>query len=246
MKVFILSAGIGSRLGALTKSRPKALVDVNGETMLEHNIKCLQSYGFNDFVINVHHFSDQIVSFLEQHRNFGSDIKISQEIEEPLETGGAVKKAAKLLGDSNFIVHNVDIYSNLDYRYFATESERIFNESNSIATLLISNRKTERYLVFDSENNLVGWTNIKTKEVKSPYQNIDISKCSLYAFSGIHSLSPKVYGLMDSWPDKFSIIDFYLSICKDYKITPVIYPNLKLYDLGTEEKIEKYISDYKL
>ncbi|MBQ7222075.1 MAG: NTP transferase domain-containing protein [Bacteroidales bacterium] len=241
MKVFILAAGLGTRLKDLTKSNPKALVRIGNETMLEHNVKTLKKYGFDDFVVNVHHFSEKIEGYLAGYGYFGCHIEISEEMPEPLETGGAVKKAAELLGDGLFMVHNVDIFSNLDYTKFAADAARNALESNCAATVLVSARATERYLVFDENYRLVGWTNVVTGEVKTPYESLDLTNCHLLAYSGIQCVSPVVFSLMEGWPDKFSIIDFYLSICKDFTIKAATYPDLKIYDLGTPEKIEKYL-----
>ncbi|MBP5210699.1 MAG: NTP transferase domain-containing protein, partial [Bacteroidales bacterium] len=241
MKVFILAAGLGTRLGDLTRSNPKALVRVGDETMLEHKLTTLKDFGFKDFVINVHHFAEKIEGYLAGYGFFGSHIALSEELERPLETGGAVKKAAGLLGNEQFMVHNVDIFTNLDYSRFAMDAARNALEENYVATLLVSDRRTERYLIFDENMKLVGWTNVSTGETKTPYGELDLSKCHLLAFSGVQCVSPAVFSLMESWPEKFSIIDFYLSVCKEHTIKAAVYPGVKIFDLGTPEKIDKYL-----
>lgn len=92
MKAMIFAAGLGSRLKPLTDTRPKALITVGGKTMLEHIILKLKAAGFDEIVINVHHFSNQILAFLEANQNFGIDIQISDETDCLLDTGGGLKE----------------------------------------------------------------------------------------------------------------------------------------------------------
>lgn len=227
MKAMILAAGLGTRLRPLTDTRPKALVEVNGGTLLYHVTSRLKSFGFDDFVVNVHHFPDQIVEYLRKQRSLGTEFSVSRE-EELLDTGGGIRFARPLLeGDGHFLVHNVDIFSNLDIRKMIDSCR-----PDSLATLLVSERKTSRYLLFDNDMRLVGWTNVDTGEVKSPYGAIDVPQYRKLAFGGIHYLSDDVFDLMAEWPDKFSIIDFYLRNAKDHPVYGYVQDGLELLDVG--------------
>ena len=237
MKALILAAGLGERLRPLTNDKPKALVQVAGMTMLERTIRTLACAGFGSFVVNVHYFGQQIIDYLAEHDNFGFDIRISDEQDLLRDTGGAIRHAAPLLqGDGKFLIHNVDIVSNLDIPWFVGRCLA----SDAAATLLVSERATSRYLLFNDDDLLVGWTNVKTGEVKSPYRNLSVDSCKKKAFSGIHVFSDKLLRQMSSWPEKFSVIDFYLSNCRKFKIEAVEFPALKLRDLGTPAAVAAF------
>lgn len=226
-QAMIFAAGLGTRLRPLTDSMPKALVEVGGKPLLEHVINQLQSAGFERVVINVHHFSQQIIDYIENHHFESMNILISDESEELLETGGGLRKAAGLFDSHGpVLIHNVDIFSNVNLGDFYDAS------SSSFATLLVSNRKTNRYLLFDDNLHLVGWTNVSTGEVRSPYIDLKVESCHRYAFSGIHIISPSMFEVMKDWPERFSIIDFYLSICDKYDIDGYLKPDLRLLDVG--------------
>ena len=237
MKALILAAGLGTRLRPLTDNKPKALVEVAGMTLLERTIRYLAAAGFRQFVVNVHYFAQQIVDYLAEHDNFGYDIKISDESDLLRDTGGAVRHAAPLLkGEYKFLIHNVDIVSNLDMPWFVGRSL----VSDADATLLVSERSSSRYLLFDDNDLLVGWTNVVTGEVKTPYRDLRLEDCRKKAFSGIHTLSAGMLSLMQAWPEKFSIVDFYLKVCRNYKIEAVEYPSLQLKDLGTPAAVAAF------
>ena len=165
MNALILAAGLGTRLKPLTDTMPKALVPVNGKPLLLLLIERLKSAGFDNLVINVHHFSNQIIDYLNEQHYLGMNISISDETDKLLDTGGAIKKAATLFHDDNpFIVHNVDIFHNIDLKKLY---DRYAHAADAV--LVVSDRDTTRYLLFeDKSNRLVGWINIKTGEVKSP------------------------------------------------------------------------------
>lgn len=237
MKAFILAAGLGERLRPLTNDKPKALVKAAGMTMLERTIRTLARGGFDSFVVNIHYFGEQIIDFLAKHDNFGYDIQISDERDLLRDTGGAIKHAAPLLeGDGKFLIHNVDIVSNLDIPWFVGRSLA----SDAEASLLVSDRATSRYLLFDDDDLLVGWTNVTTGEVKTPYGGVDVDGCKKKAFSGIHVFSDKLLAEMSDMPEKFSVIDFYLSMCASHKIEAVEYPSLKIQDLGTPAAVQRF------
>ena len=232
----IFAAGLGTRLKPLTDTMPKALVRVGDKPLLAHVILKLKSAGFERIVVNVHHFAQQIVDYLRENDSFGVDIRISDETEKLLETGGGIKKALPLFNaDSPILIHNVDILSNVDLRELYEYAE----DGHLDAMLLVSWRKTKRYLLFDDEMLLDGWTNIETGEVKSPYKGLDPSTLKQYAFSGIHILSPSVFPLFDTMPDRFGIIDFYLKYCHQRAFLGKVKKDLRLLDVGKLETLQE-------
>ncbi len=239
MNCLIFAAGLGTRLKPLTDTMPKAMVPVAGKPLIEHLLRKVAAAGFDKAVVNVHHFADQIIDFVSR-RDFGLKIAISDERDALLETGGGIKKAQSLLGtDQPFLAHNVDILSNLDLHQFYQ-----MHRSSDLATLLVSRRATSRYLLFDAERRLVGWTNVQTGEVKSPYPDLDVQRCEKLAFSGIHTISPAIFPLMEAWQGRFSIIDFYLSVCASQTIRGVEVPHTKILDVGkidTLHEAEKFL-----
>lgn len=163
MKAMIFAAGLGTRLRPLTDRMPKALVPVAGKPMLERVILKLKEAGFTDLTVNIHHFGEQIVDFLEARHHFGVDIHISDERDLLLDTGGGIRKARPWLdGDEPFLVHNADIWSDVDLQALY----RRHVQSQAEATLLVSRRQTSRYLLLDDDNCLQGWVNKQTHEVK--------------------------------------------------------------------------------
>ncbi|MBQ6243612.1 MAG: nucleotidyltransferase family protein [Bacteroidales bacterium] len=235
MKALIFAAGLGTRLRPLTDTMPKALVPVGGVPMLQRVLCKLRDAGLGPFVVNVHHFAEQIEDFLSENAGFGAQVAISHETAEPLETGGGIRHAAPLLAspEGRFLVHNVDILSDLDVRWFLQQ-----DDPSSLATLLLIDAPADRYLLFDDDMRLVGWTNVRTGEVKSPYlPDFDPSEYRRYSFCGIHIVSEAVFDKMAAWPEKFSIIDFYLSECADGKVRGVLAPDLRLIDIGSPAKL---------
>ena len=245
MQAMIFAAGLGTRLKPLTDRIPKALVSVGGEPLLKRVIFQLKDAGFTRIVVNVHHFSNQIIEYLKSNNNFGMDIRISDETEKLLETGGGIKKAWPLFDQKEpILIHNVDILSNVDLRKFY----RMEEEKKIAARLLVSERKTKRYLLFDDTMQLVGWTNIETGEVKSPYKNLDPKKYKMYAFSGIHMVAPALFPMMEDEPDKFPIMDFYLRHCDKVRIEGYVKNDLKLMDVGKQETLkeaEQFLKELK-
>lgn len=236
MKAMIFAAGLGTRLKPLTDNTPKALLPVKGKPMLEHVILKLKDAGFHQIVINIHHLGDQILDFLAANDNFGIRIYVSDERDYLLDTGGGIKHAEVFLqGNEPFLVHNVDIMSDIDLR--ALYNRHV--ETNPLATLLVSKRTTSRYLLFNKENRLCGWRNRATGEIKSFYPDFDPNQYNEYAFSGIHVLSPKIFDYMEEWTGKFSIIQFYLSICAKTDIRAYVAENLHLLDIGKPETLKE-------
>lgn len=229
MKAMVFAAGLGTRLKPITDSIPKALVPVCGDPLLGHVLRKLVASGYDDIVVNVHHFAGQIREYLNSH-DFGVRISVSDESDLLRETGGAVRHARPLLeGGGNFLIHNVDIISDLDLQWFRNACR-----PEALATLLVSDRQTQRYFLFDDSMRLVGWTNLASGEVRSPYPGLDAGKCRRLAFSGIHNISPRIFEVFDSYgcPERFSIVDFYLRACAEYPIYGVVPENLTLVDVG--------------
>ena len=237
----IFAAGLGTRLKPLTDHMPKALVPVAGKPMLEHVIEKLKAAGFDEIVINVHHFANQIIDFLKEKNNFGITIHISDETDFLLDTGGGIKKAAPYF-DEPFLIHNVDILSNTDLK-------ALYNyhlQSGNDATLLVSPRQTTRYLLFNSDRRLCGWINKNTLQTKPEGFIYQPNVQKEYAFSGIHIISPGLFKYMDEkWNGKFSIMDFYLQLCQEALIGGYAKEDLQLIDIGKPEtlaKAEEYIN----
>lgn len=234
----VFAAGLGTRLRPLTDTMPKALVPVCGKPLLEHVLTKLIRGGYRDIVVNVHHFPDQIIGYLKEHPHEGARIRISDERDLLRETGGALRYAAPLLTDSGFrepiLVHNVDIISDLDLRWMRSQ-----HREGALATLLVSPRKTSRYFLFDDEGRLAGWTNLATGEVRSPYGTIDPEKYRALAFSGVHLISPAVFSLMQPWGERFSIVDFYLSVCAQHPVYAAVPEKLRMVDVGKMETLSE-------
>lgn len=228
MKAFIFAAGLGTRLKPLTDTRPKALVEYRGKAMIDIVIERLKSQGFSEFVVNIHHFGEQIISHINElpdHDKF----EISDERDLLRDTGGAIRHAFKRgisFGES-FMVHNVDIMTNVDLRKMVNA----FNQ-DMLAMLLVSDRETSRCLWFDGSMRLTGWENIKTGEVKGK------RSVRKMAFSGIHILNSRVRELMEPWDEKFSIIDFYLSVCDVEKIYGYVSEGAEILDIGKLEQLK--------
>ena len=236
MKAMVFAAGLGTRLKPFTEAHPKALFPVCGKPLLGHVLEKLRAAGYTEVVVNVHHFPKQILDYLAGE-DFGLRIEVSDESSALLETGGGIAHAQALLmpTEEPFLVHNVDIISNLDIPWFRSQTR-----PEALSTLLVSERQTQRYLLFRPEDmRLVGWTNIATGELRSPYPDLDPSGCLRYAFAGIHNISPAIFEAFDAlgFSGRFSIIDFYLAACARYPIYGVAAPDLELADVGKMENL---------
>jgi len=235
MKAMIFAAGLGTRLKPLTDFLPKALIPIAGKPLLEHVILKLKDACFDEIIVNVHHFPNQIIDFLKANNNFGIRIEVSDERDLLLDTGGGIRKAAWFFNDDKpFLVHNVDILSNVNLQLLYNQHLNI----NSLATLVVSQRDTFRYLLFNDDFQLKGWINEKTGETKP----IGLRNPELFqklAFSGIQVLSPKVFDLMKSLEPKFPIMDFYLSSMQSQIISGFIPENYKMLDVGKLDVLDE-------
>jgi NDP-sugar pyrophosphorylase family protein len=265
MKAMIFAAGMGTRLKPLTDNMPKALIPISGKPLLFHVIMKLKAAGIRDIVVNVHHFGEKITAYLHENDNFGLNINISDETDMLRETGGGIRFASRLLcspedngHNGRFLIHNVDIISNLDIKAFVSCAH-----SDSLADVLVSDRVTQRYFLFDKGMRLVGWINLATGQVKTPFRNLDVDSCTKLAFAGIHIVSEKIFGIfdeVDSAPDefplygkdgsvieksdvkcgaKFSITDFYLRIAAKYPVYGISPSGLRIIDVGKIDMIKK-------
>ena len=240
-QAMIFAAGLGTRLKPLTDTMPKALVPVGGRPLLDINIHRLMAQGYDRFVVNIHHFAQQIVDYVNE-QDYAPLVHFSDESAQLLETGGGLKKAASLFRDDQpILIHNVDILDNVNYDWFARQ-----HQTDEDAVLLVSRRKTKRYLLFDNAMHLMGWKNIETGEIKSPYEYVRRTGLSqhgeelnMFAFSGIHSFSPRLFSLMERFPDRFPIIDFYLSVCHRAPIVGLVKDDLRLMDVGKLETLDQ-------
>ena len=244
-QAMIFAAGLGTRLKPLTDTMPKALVPVGGEPLLHHVIRKLKDAGFERIVVNVHHFADQIIAYLNANQNFGLDIRISDERDGLLETGGGIKKAQSLFStESQILIHNVDILSNVDLAAFYAQA------NGCDAMLLVSPRKTKRYLLFDDGNLLKGWTNIETGELRGPVAGNQMavadsssfilrSSLKKLAFSGIHVFHPSFFAAMEEEPDRFPIMDFYLKNAASHVIKGCLKEDLQLMDVGKLDTLDQ-------
>lgn len=242
MRAMIFAAGLGTRLRPLTDHMPKALVPVGGVPLLHRLLTKLYAAGYTHVVINIHHHAAQIIDFLAAH-DYGMHIDISDESDMLLDTGGGLRHAAQFFtGDEPILLHNVDILSNLSLDHF-TASFR----PDCLAQVVVSERPTSRYLLFDNNNRLVGWHNISTGATRPP--GIDTTALRPYAFAGIHLVSPRIFTLMAHYPDKFSIIDFYLEAMHNETIAAYLPDNFAMLDVGKVDTLaaaNDFVTQYHL
>ncbi|MBC8321433.1 MAG: NTP transferase domain-containing protein [Bacteroidetes bacterium] len=239
MKAIILAAGLGTRLKKITDNKPKALIEINGKTMLETVIQNLKNQGVYNFLINIHHLGQSIIDYLTENNNFGVNISISDERQLLLDTGGAILNAQKFIsGNEPILVHNVDIISNINIQNLVASHKN----DNSIATLCVRKRNSQRALLFNNSMHLIGWCNLGTNEFRwstTPHKEFE-----MYAFSGIYIIEPEFIDHI-TLKGKFSIIDAWLEIVKNNTYSPVRTGIISGYidkseiwhDLGTIEKI---------
>ncbi|MFN3020827.1 NDP-sugar synthase [Chryseobacterium sp. TY3] len=231
MKALIFAAGKGIRLQPFTNAHPKALAEVNGIPLLERNIKYLQSYGIHDFVINIHHFGEQIIDFLKLRNNFGANIEISDERKELLETGGGLIFAKDFLSsEEDFLIMNADILTDLNISDFV----KSHLESQNFVTLAVSDRLSSRKLFFDDQMILKGWKNVGTGETRMASTNFGFKEL---AFSGIHCINSAIFNKIKR-TGKFSIMEEYLDMMMTEQIVGYQH-HAKLIDVGRPESIEE-------
>jgi NDP-sugar pyrophosphorylase family protein len=236
----ILAAGLGTRLKELTQDKPKALVELNGKPLLQHCIENLIANGFHHIVINVHHFGEQIIDFVKQNK-FDADIEISDERDLLMDTGGGIVKATPLFeGSKAVLVHNVDIISNVNLGEMCQQ----FIDSKDDAWLLTQDRETNRKLLFDDDNQLVGWMNKSEQKFKWVHDSQSALRRAQgpshyykeMAFSGLHFFRSDLFAEFEV--KRSSVIDLYLHLAKNNRIiSKPIQPDY-WFDLGKPEQLE--------
>lgn len=237
MKAMILAAGLGTRLRPLTDLRPKALVELNGLTLLEITIARLREIGVRDIIVNVHHFADMMLEYLRQKNNFGINIAVSRE-KDLLDTGGGLKKATYFFqGETGpFFIHNVDVISSIDLQRMLS----VHKESGSLATLAVQKRESSRQLLFDQTNSLCG------REIKEKTQVARTApNLQRLAFAGIHVVSPRLLDMMTE-EGAFSIIDTYLRLtAQGERISGFRADEYYWRDLGRLQDLDRAAADLR-
>lgn len=232
MDGMIFAAGLGTRLKPLTDTMPKALVPLAGKPLLQWQVEKLRDAGITDIIVNVHHFPDMIIDTIRRNNGWGCNILISDERDQLLDTGGGLKKAINhspfALRHSPLLACNVDILSNIDIK----ELVRAYEQAG-VSQLVVSERSTQRYLCFDAQNTLCGWTNIKTGELKG-------HDGRHLAFSGMQILSPETLSHLQDMPqEKFSLIDFYLQVMNEVPLKAFVPSDYRMMDVGKIDQIDE-------
>lgn len=246
MNAMIFAAGLGTRLKPYTDDRPKAMVEVAGRPMIAHQLLRLREAGFRRVVINVYHYANQIIDYVNAHNGFGLDVVLSDERGQLLDTGGGIRKALPLFGTEHpVLIHNVDIFSNIDLTALYNRHQT----GNAEASLLVSRRNTSRYFVFDKQDNLVAWKNMQTGEVRTSHESKrealaaldgDNEKFRLRAFAGIHVISPSLFPLLERGDEVFSITNFYWQHAATRRIRGIEAPDgFRWVDAGKPEALAK-------
>ena len=237
MKAMIFAAGLGSRFKPWTDHHPKALALVNGKSLLQRNVEYLQQYGITDVVVNVHHFADQIIEAVEQNKGWGSNIIISDERTEVLETGGGLMKARHLLEDQEpFVTINVDILTDLNLNDLLS----FHQQHKPLVSFAVTNRKTARNFLFDEEDKLCGWKNVTTGEEKGPvlfYAEEEKKKLVEKAYSCVVVFEQRFFSLVKQ-SGKFSLTEPYLDLAAEHTILGYDHSGDKLVDVGKPESVE--------
>jgi N-acetyl-alpha-D-muramate 1-phosphate uridylyltransferase len=232
MKAMILAAGLGTRLKPWTDHHPKALAEVNGKSLLQRNIECLQQFGIKEVIVNVHHFAEQITHAIKKSNGWESKVVISDETDAVLETGGGLKKAAWYLeNEKEFVLMNVDILTDLNLSAMIQQHRN----SDAIATLAVTERTTSRYFLFNDSNQLCGWRNVKTGEEKIVKASLDLHQ---KAFSGIHVISGNIFSHL-AREGKFSMVDVYLDMAKDHFVQAFDHSESRFIDVGKPGSIQE-------
>jgi len=231
MKAMIFAAGLGTRLHPYTHEKPKALVEIAGKPLLQWNIERLKKAGFNQLIINVHHYAQQVIDFINQYPDPAIELVISNEADQLLDTGGGLKKASWFLkGEEPFLLHNVDVLTTMDY-------QRLMNfhtSGDALATLAVRQRQTSRYLLFNEERLLCGWCNTRSgEEIITRYSE----EHSALAFSGIQVINPEIFDLIEE-EDRFSLISLYLRLSENQKILAYLHDTDQWLDVGKPKQLK--------
>ena len=233
MKAMIFAAGLGTRLRPITNDKPKAMAEIHGTPLLEIVLRRLINYGFNEIIINVHHFAEKVLDFLDSKKNFGINLQISDERGELLDTGGGLKKASWFFDDKKpFLVHNVDTLTDVDLLDYYNYHKK----HNALATILVRHRPGSRFFLFNEKKELCGWENVNTNErilAKGKFEDLE-----QIAFSCLHMIDPRMFDLIEE-EGCFSIINTYLRLAKEHKIHGYLDDQSYWLDVGTPEKLRR-------
>jgi NDP-sugar pyrophosphorylase family protein len=230
MKAMIFAAGLGKRLGSITESLPKALVDVNGKTVLQRAVEKCSFYGFDDIIINVHHFADMVEDEVKRLNKMGFRISVSDERKMLLENGGGLFKAREFFDSNPFLLYNVDIISDLDLNNLF----RLHLEKKGLATLAVRHRPGKRFLLIDNEGQLRGWRNISTgQQILAGVEDTGLSEL---AFSSMHIVEPEIFNYMHE--GIYSMIDLYLKLASGHQIYTLKHDEGYWIDVGTPESLD--------
>lgn len=231
MKAMIFAAGLGKRLGKITESVPKALVDINGKTALRRAVERCTKYGFSDIIINVHHFADMVEDEVRKLNGDGFKVSVSDEREMLLENGGGLYKTREFFDRNPFLLYNVDIVSDLDM----SALYRMHLEKKGLATLAVRHRPGKRFLLVDTEGQLRGWRNVETGE--EILAGVSSSGLSEIAFSSMHIVEPEIFNYMKE--GIYSMVNLYLKLAADHKIYTLKHDEGYWIDIGTPDSLDK-------
>ena len=226
----IFAAGLGRRLGNITESIPKALVDINGKSVLQRAVEKCSAYGFNDIIINVHHFADMVEDEVRRLNTMGFRISVSDEREKLLENGGGLYKVREFFDKNPFLLYNVDIISDLDL----SALYRLHLVKKGLATLAVRHRPGNRFILIDIEGQMRGWRNISTGE--QILAGVGDEELSEIAFSSMHIVEPEIFNYMHE--GVYSMIDLYLNLAKEHNIYTLKHDEGYWIDVGTPESLE--------
>ena len=230
MKAMIFAAGLGKRLGNLTENIPKALIDINGKTALQMAVEKCSDYGFNDIVVNVHHFADMVEDEVKRLNKIGFRISVSDEREKLLENGGGLYKARDFFGKDPFLLYNVDIISDLDLSVLYS----LHLKKRGLATLAARHRPGKRFLLVDNKGQLRGWRNISSGE--QILTTVSEKGLSEIAFSSMHIVEPDIFNYMNK--GVYSMVTLYLELAAEHKIYTLKHDEGYWIDMGTPESLE--------
>jgi MurNAc alpha-1-phosphate uridylyltransferase len=232
MRAMIFAAGLGTRLHPLTLTKPKALVEVAGKTLLQRSVELLKLHGIDEIVVNVHHFSQLVRDYLTAQNNFGINIHISDESDLLLDTGGGLKKASRYFeGDEPLLVLNSDVVSNINLSTMIEHHKK----TGALSTLAVRKRESNRNFLFNPSLELCGWQNVK--EHKEILSRVGESLHPL-AFSGIQVVSPQLFSYFPQ-DAVFSLVQLYLEAAKNEKIVGFQHDTDYWFDAGSIRKIEQ-------
>jgi NDP-sugar pyrophosphorylase family protein len=230
MKAMIFAAGLGKRLEEITKDIPKALVKINGKSILQIAVEKVVSHGFDDIIVNVHYFAGKVENEIELLRKKGYRITVSDERELLLETGGGLYKARWFFDDKPFLLYNADIITDLDLNALY----RFHQKKKEIATLAVRNRIDYRLFLINTGGQIAGWCNKATGEEVVVGSRSE--KLSEIAFSGVHVVNPEIFSYMDD--GIYSMTSLYLELAADHKILTFRHDEGFWWDAGTPENLE--------